>query len=79
MNMLQGYVSIGFREDERNDAHVRVSVFVGRALRQRGHAGQLTLRSEEWDELADRLAKLGAGYIEILEPREPSPFTEKAT
>ncbi len=41
---------VTFRIDDRNSAHVRVSVFVGWIPGQRGHAGQLTFRVAEWEE-----------------------------
>jgi len=43
--------TISLREDERNPGHVRVSVFVGRQPGSRGHAGQIVLRTDEWDDL----------------------------
>ena len=53
------HVTITFREDERNEAHVRVSVFVGRNPGARGHSGQLVLRTDEWDEARVWLDTLG--------------------
>lgn len=50
-----GSVSIRLREDHRWPAHVQVSVFVGRNEGSRGHAGVITLRVDEWDELVERL------------------------
>lgn len=48
-------VTVSVREDDRNDAHVHLSVFVGRTPDARGRAGTLVLRTDEWDELAHRL------------------------
>ena len=49
--MNVGQIRIGFREDEIRGGHTQVSVFVGKQIGQRGHAGTITLRNEEWDEL----------------------------
>lgn len=50
-----GPVTVGLRVDDRGPAHTRLSVFVGRNRGARGRAGELTLRTDEWDELAGRL------------------------
>ena len=50
--MNVGQIRIGFREDEIVGGHTTVSVFVGKQIGQRGHAGTITLRNEEWDEIA---------------------------
>jgi hypothetical protein len=49
---------IHLREDSRNDAHVEVSVFIG-AEGQGGHAGQLTLRADEYSEFRRRIEHFG--------------------
>lgn len=64
--MRADYVSVAFREDERNPAHVTVSVFVGRNEGSRGHAGQITVRADEWDELVTALSLLGTPRSQIL-------------
>jgi len=48
-------VSIMFREDERNPGHVRLSVFVGRTDGARGHAGEIVMRADEWDQLQSQI------------------------
>lgn len=47
-----------FVEIDRNEAHVRVNVFIGRQPGSRGRAGELVLRTDEWDELRGRLRSL---------------------
>lgn len=59
--MNVGQLRIGFREDEIMGGHTQVSVFVGKQIGQRGRAGQITLRNEEWDELA---ATLRSGMLQ---------------
>lgn len=49
-------VTLLFREVSRNPSHVRVSVFVGRNVQARGHAGVLTLRTDEWDETRNEIS-----------------------
>lgn len=44
--------TVMFREIARNPGHVMVRVWVGRNPGARGAAGTLTLRTDEWDELA---------------------------
>lgn len=72
-------VTVGIRVDDRNVAHTRVSVFVGRNEDARGHAGHLVLRTDEWDDLMHALAGLRdlaettldrdfAGYVLALLP-----------
>lgn len=39
------------RVDSENPGHVQVTVFVGRQEGSLGHAGTLTFRKDEWDEL----------------------------
>lgn len=46
-------VTVLLREDARNPGHVRIRVFVGRNPGSRGCAGQLVLRTDEWDEICD--------------------------
>ncbi len=82
--MNVGQIRIGFRADSVDGGHTRVSVFVGKMIGQRGHAGQLTLRNEEWFELAATLrsgmlqgahkpyASL-ADVVDILEPLTCNP------
>lgn len=50
-----GQIRIGFREDKIEGGHTRVSVFVGKQIGQRGHAGTITLRNDEWIELSETL------------------------
>lgn len=47
--------TILLREDDRNPGHVRVTVWIGRNPGARGNSGTLTIRTDEWDELRDRL------------------------
>lgn len=51
-------VRVGLRVDDRNPGHVHVSVFAGRNPGARGHAGKVTFRSDEWDEI---MARYGSG------------------
>ena len=44
-------VRAGIRTDTQNPGHTRLSVFVGRIEGSRGHAGVLTLRTDEMREL----------------------------
>lgn len=44
-------VSTAIRVDEHGPGHTHVSVFAGRNEGARGHAGVLTFRTDEWDEL----------------------------
>ena len=44
-------LTIKFRVDEVNEAHVTLAVFVGRTPDARGHAGRLVLRTDEFAEL----------------------------
>lgn len=53
-------VTIAFREDARNPAHVSLSVFIGRNEGARGLAGHLVVRTNEWDELRTLLEKAPA-------------------
>lgn len=50
-------VTVSVREDDRNEAHVHLSVFVGRNPGARGRSGTLVLRTDEWDELRRVLAQ----------------------
>lgn len=59
-------VTLAFREEFRNPAHVTVGVFVGRNKGSRGRAGTLTLRADEWDEMQE------AGGIEVLPKFKPA-------
>jgi hypothetical protein len=45
-------LSIGLRYEGTQGGHCQVGVFVGRKLGSRGKAGVVTLRVEEWEELA---------------------------
>lgn len=53
--------SVAVREDFRNQAHVQLRVFVG-VSPQRGLAGSLVLRVEEWDELR-RQPEMPSGWM----------------
>jgi hypothetical protein len=44
-------VTAGIRVDSQNPGHTTISVFVGRNPGARGHAGTLTLRTDEWHQL----------------------------
>jgi hypothetical protein len=44
-------VSMLFRVVDRNPAHVRVRVWVGRNVGARGKAGELVFRADEWEEI----------------------------
>lgn len=44
-------VTATIRVVNRNAAHVTLAVFVGRQEGSRGHAGTLTLRTDEYDQL----------------------------
>lgn len=60
-------VSVGFRENTRNPGHVRVSVFVGRNEGARGHSGEIVIRTDEWDELVDRINRGGLDdYVTVI-------------
>ena len=61
-------VTVGLRENARSPGHTLVSVFVGRRRGARGHAGELTLRTDEWDELAARLGPSDGGIVEAWPP-----------
>ena len=54
---------IRLREDSRNPAHLQVSVFVGRNEGSLGHAGQITLRVDEWDDLVDDYRNQRSGWV----------------
>lgn len=78
-------IRIGFRLDERGPAHSQVSIFVGKQKGQRGHAGAVTMRNSEWDELQETLrtgmlqgahrpyASL-ADVFDLLEDRMENPW-----
>lgn len=53
-------VTVLLREMERSSAHVEVAVWAGRNPGARAKAGTLTLRADEWDELAEHLHDLEA-------------------
>ena len=62
-------VTVAFRETTRNPGHVRVSVFVGRNDGARGNSGELTLRTDEWDELQEAIRNNnGRMHVDILKP-----------
>jgi len=60
-------VTVALREDDRNPGHVRVSVFVGRRPGSRGHSGQIVLRTDEWDDLSERIRQRQRSGDELLE------------
>ncbi len=68
--MSKELLPIAFREDSRNPGHTQVSVFIGRNVGARGHAGVLTMRTDEWDELQETIAAFLADYgaypLEVL-------------
>jgi len=64
--MNDGPVTVAFRVDRQNPGHTFASVFIGRNVGARGHSGQLTIRTDEWNELVERLGlDPDAGLIEI--------------
>ncbi len=67
--MAERGVSVGWRVDEQNPGHTKVSVFIGRNPGARGHAGQLTIRTDEWEELAEELDVLAP----LEYPKEAKP------
>lgn len=78
--MTANPVSVAFREDERNPGHVKVSVFIGRNPGSRGHSGQITIRTDEWDEMVEQIEIIGHPYqrMEIQDPmkRDDDPIDE---
>jgi len=44
-------VPIGWREVWRNPGHCGVQLFIGRNEGARGNSGEITMRTDEWDEL----------------------------
>jgi len=64
-------VTIYLREDDRNPGHTRVSVFVGRHAGARGHSGVLIMRTDEWDEIVDKLRDGDPCDLLDLEPGTP--------
>lgn len=76
-NVDSAPVTVTFREDDRNDAHVRVSVFIGRNEGARGHAGQLVMRTDEWDEARPWLETFGE-WRHVLECSENGWHVEHA-
>ena len=62
-------VTVGMRENTRGPGHTDVSVFVGRTRGSRAHAGEITLRTDEWDELRDRCGGDG-DLVEVCSPFE---------
>lgn len=53
--------SMGVKVIDRNPRHTRVTVFIGRTPGSRGKSGELTLRSDEFDEM------VATGELEIIE------------
>jgi hypothetical protein len=49
---------IALRVNDRNPGHVRLSLFVGRNPGSRVHAGEIVVRTDEWDELRDRIERV---------------------
>lgn len=45
------HVTVRMQERSRNSGHVRVKVWAGRDPGHRGLCGELTFRTDEWDEL----------------------------
>ena len=60
-------VTIALREESRNPGHVLIGVFIGRNKGSRGRSGTLTLRTDEWDEIATRYLS-DSVLVDILPP-----------
>ena len=69
-------VTFLFRVNDRNPAHTRFSVFAGRNVGSRGHAGELTMRTDEFDEF-ERIFK-GSSTLAGLNPDAVPGLVEAA-
>jgi hypothetical protein len=52
-----------FRVVDRNPAHVRVVVWVGRNVGARGKSGELVFRVDEWDRVRAWLGRLDPDVV----------------
>lgn len=73
--MSERPVSAGLRVDSENPGHAVVSVFVGRTPGARGHAGTLTLRTDELTDLG-HLNSDGQLVVAFDWIERPCPSTE---
>jgi len=71
-------VSVGFRVDDENPGHVRVSIFAGTNFGARGHAGVLTFRAEEWPVIKMCLLVSGFDHIPFYGAPGPALQDERA-
>lgn len=60
-------VGVTMVETDRNPAHVRVKVWAGRNKGSRALAGELTFRTDEWDELREQLEDMEASVRHLIQ------------
>lgn len=64
-------VTAALRVVARNPGHVTLSVWVGRTPGNRGRAGKLTLRTDEWDDLGYREGDVLIVEFQLLDDQPP--------